>query len=142
MLTAAPVPTPSPSVTGALQQAYGVSGGASSGGTGTSGDLSLVSVAAAPQLDTAPASTPVPAPVIAAPEGSAAGVLAAPQTGTSLTDLLPQAPEDDGDDTPTSQLAAPDLATDADPLVDLAPAAFVLAASLGGMLMTGGRRTS
>jgi hypothetical protein len=61
--------------------------------------------------------------------------LACEGAGRSLADLLPQAPEDDGDDTPTAQLAAPDLATDAaaDPMVELAPAAFVLAASLGGI---------
>ena len=102
-----------------------------------------MSFTAAPQLDAAVAPEPVPAPVIAAPEGSAAGVLAGPQgTGTALEDLLPEAPQDQGDDQVPAQLAAPDLATDAapDPLVDLAPAAFVLSASLGGLLMAGRRR--
>ena len=87
----------------------------------------------------------MPAPVIAAPEGSPAGLVGAPQeSGTPLADLLPQPPEADGDEQATAQLAAPDLATDAaaDPLVDLAPAAFVLSASLGGLLMAGRRRTS
>ena len=126
----------------ALEQAYG----AYDLGSGTSGYLSLMSFTAAPQLDTAAGSDAVPAPVIAGPEGSAAGVLAAPQgPDNPLEDLLPSAPERDDDDTPPAQLAAPDLATDAaaaDPLVDLAPAAFVLSASLGGLLMAGRRRAS
>ena len=124
-----------------LEQAYG----ASTGGTGESGYLSLMSFAAAPQLDAATAPEPVPAPVIAAPEGSAAGVLAAAEGSEPLSDLLPQAPGGgDADDAVTAQLAAPDLATDAaaDPLVDLAPAAFVLSASLGGLLMAGRRRNA
>lgn len=137
VLTGAPVPSPTPTRDATLAQAYG----AFDLGTGDSGYLSLMSFTAAPQLGVGPA--PVPAPVIAAPEGSAAGVLAAPQ-GSALDDLLPRGAEDDGDDDPVAQLAAPDLATDAaaDPLVDLAPAAFVLSASLGGLLMAGRRRTS
>jgi hypothetical protein len=134
VLTGAPASTPTPTPT------YG----AFDLGTGTSGYLSLMSFTAAPQLDAALAPAPVPAPVIAAPEGSAAGVLAATQVpGTPLEDLLPQPPQDDADPAP-AQLAAPDLATDAetDPLVDLAPAAFVLSASLGGLLMAGRRRTA
>jgi hypothetical protein len=140
VLTGAPLPTPTPTLDGTLAQAYG----AVDLGTGTSGYLSLMSFTAAPQLDLAPAAQAVPAPVIAAPEGSAAGVLAAPEgTRTALEDLLPEAPEDGDDDSAPAQLAAPDLATDAaaDPLVDLAPAAFVLSASLGGLLMAGRRRT-
>lgn len=113
------------------------------------GDLSdgssLTSFTAAPRLGSAPAPEPVPAPVIAAPEGSAAGVLAdATGTRTPLDGLLPPAPEvREGGPVP-AQLAAPVLATDAaaDPLVDLAPAAFVLSASLGGLLMAGRRRPS
>ena len=141
MLTGTPLPSPVPVLDDTLDQAYG----AYDLGSGMSGYLSLMSFTAAPQLDAAPGSVPVPAPVIAAPEGSAAGVLAAPQgTRSLLEDLLPSAPEADADDTPPAQLAAPDLATDAaaDPLVDLAPAAFVLSASLGGLLMAGRRRTS
>jgi hypothetical protein len=139
VFTGAAVPTPVPTLAGSLEQAYG----AFDGGTGTSGYLSLMSFAAAPQLDAAAAPAPVPAPVIAAPEGSAAGVLAA-EGGTPLDDLLPARAADDGDEPVTAQLAAPDLATRtaADPLVDLAPAAFVLSASLGGLLMAGRRRTS
>jgi hypothetical protein len=123
-----------------LDQAYG----AVEGGSGTSGYLSLMSFAAAPQLDATPEPEVVPAPVIAAPEGSAAGLIAPPQeSGTPLDDLLPQPPGTGGDEPAPTQLAAPDLATDAaaDPLVDLAPAAFVLSASLGGLLMAGRRRT-
>jgi hypothetical protein len=139
VLTGAPVPTPGPVLADTLEQAYG----AYDLGTGSSGYLSLMSFTAAPQLDAAQGPAPVPAPVIAAPEGSAAGVLAAGQGSRSpLEDLLPQADSDD--DAVPAQLAAPDLATDAaaDPLVDLAPAAFVLSASLGGLLMAGRRRTS
>jgi hypothetical protein len=129
-------------LTETLEQAYG----SFELGSGTSDYLSLMSFTAAPSLDAALAPDPVPAPLIAPPEGSAAGLLAGPQgTGRTLDDLLPQAPQDTGagDDPVTAQLAAPDLATDAaaDPLVDLAPAAFVLAASLGGLLMAGRRRT-
>jgi hypothetical protein len=141
VLSGAPVPSPVPTLDATLAQAYG----AYDLGSGTSGYLSLMSFTAAPQLDVATAPQPVPAPVIAAPEGSAAGVLpGSGATGRSLDDVLPQVPEHDGDDDPTAQLAAPDLATDtaADPLVDLAPAAFVLSASLGGLLMAGRRRTS
>ena len=135
------MPQPTPSLDAVLDQAYG----AFDLGTGNSGYLSLMSFTAAPQLDTAIAAESVPAPVIAAPDGSAAGVLAAPQgSGTRLDDLLPAAPESSDDEPVTAQLAAPDLATDAaaDPLVDLAPAAFVLSASLGGLLMAGRRRRS
>jgi hypothetical protein len=140
VLTAAPVASPTPRLDDTLEQAYG----AVDLGTGTSGYLSLMSFTAAPQLDAAVAAEPVPAPVIAAPEGSAAGVLAAAQTtGTPLADLLPQPPADAGGDQVPAQLAAPDLARDAaDPLVDLAPAAFVLSASLGGLLVAGRRRSS
>ncbi len=128
-----------PTLDATLAQAYG----AVDLGTGDSGYLSLMSFTAAPQLDVAPSPEAVPAPVIAVPEGSAAGVLAAPQgSGSSLDDLLPEAPEQDDD--VVAQLAAPELATAtaADPLVDLAPAAFVLSASLGGLLMAGRRRTT
>ena len=141
VLTGASVPSPVPTLEQTLAQAYG----AYDLGSGTSDYLSLMSFTAAPQLDVAAAPQAVPAPVIAAPEGSAAGVLAGSSaTGGSLDDVLPQTPDHDGDDDPTAQLAAPDLATDtaADPLVDLAPAAFVLSASLGGLLMAGRRRTS
>ena len=140
LLSDAPVPSPGPELDDTLEQAYG----AYDLGTGTSGYLSLMSFTAVPQLDAAPGDDAVPAPVIAAPEGSAAGVLAAPEDARGrLEDLLPSAPERGGNDTPPAQLAAPDLATDtaADPLVDLAPAAFVLSASLGGLLMAGRRRT-
>jgi len=114
------------------------------GVTGWEGSLSLMSFAAAPQLDAGQGAAPVPAPVIAAPDGAAAGVLPAPEGSSRLSDLLPQAPEGDGDETAPAQLAAPDLAAEpaADPLVDLAPAAFVLSASLGGLLMAGRRRPS
>lgn len=111
-------------------------------GTGTTGTLALMSFAAAPQLD-AVGPEPVPAPLIAAPEGSSAGLLAPPQeAGRPLEGLLPQPPQHAGDEPGPAQLAAPDLSTDAaaDPLVDLAPAAFVLSASLGGLLMAGRRR--
>jgi hypothetical protein len=111
-------------------------------GTGTSGTLSLMSFTTAPQLPVAPAPAPVPAPVIAAPEGSPAGVLPPAEVARSpLEDLLAEPPEDTGRNV-TTQLAAPDLATDTanDPLVDLAPAAFVLSASLGGLLVAGRRR--
>ena len=141
VLVGTPAPRPTPSLDAALDQAYG----AFDLGTGSSGYLSLMSFTAAPQLDATVAPEAVPAPVIAAPEGSAAGVVAAPQgSGTRLEDLLPEAPEASDDEPVTAQLAAPDLATDAaaDPLVDLAPAAFVLSASLGGLLMAGRRRTS
>ena len=127
-----------PATTSTLEQAYG----AFELGTGTTGILSLMSFTAAPQLDPVERE-PVPAPLIAAPEGSAAGLLAPPQeAGTPLEGLLPQPPPDAGDAPGPAQLAAPDLATDAaaDPLVDLAPAAFVLSASLGGLLMAGRRR--
>ena len=131
---------PTPSLSGVLEQAYG----SFPAGSGTSGYLSLMSFAAAPQLDAASAPEPVPAPVIAAPEGSAAGVLPAPEGSDPLSELLPQVPEGEADETVTAQLAAPDLttATAADPLVDLAPAAFVLSASLGGLLMAGRRRSA
>jgi hypothetical protein len=141
VLTAAPAPSPLPTLGTTLDLAYG----AFELGTGSSGYLSLMSFAAAPSLDTAGAPEPVPAPVIAAPEGSAAGVLPADdRTGTPLEDLLPPAPGAADDEPVPAQLAAPELATDAaaDPLVDLAPAAFVLSASLGGLLMAGRRRTS
>jgi hypothetical protein len=139
VLSGAPLARPVPVLAETLEEAYG----AFDLGTGTSGYLSLMSFTAAPQLDAAVAPEPVPAPLIAAPEGSAAGVLAAPaETGSQLDDLLPQAPERTGDAEVPAQLAAPDLATDAtpDPLVDLAPAAFVLSASVGGLLMAGRRR--
>lgn len=138
VLTGAPDPVVTPALDGTLAQAYGAYDG------GSSGYVSLMSFAAAPRLDSAALPAPVPAPVIAAPEGSAAGVLAAPpRTGASLEDLLPQRPAQDDGGAP-AQLVAPDLLTDAsaDPLVDLAPAAVVLTASLGGLLVTGRRRRS
>jgi hypothetical protein len=142
-LTSAPAPSPWPSPTDAMQQAHGDVAGGDFSGTGTSGSLSLMSFASAPKLGAATAPEPVPAPVIAAPEGSPAGVLPTPEgMGTPLADRLPTPPEDHADEAVTAHLAAPDLANNAaaDPLVDLAPAAFVLSASLGGLLMAGRRR--
>lgn len=114
-------------------------------GSGSSGYLSLSAFTGAGAFT---ATTDVPEPVIADPVGAdpeiAAPEIAAPSTtGTAvalpspLSELLPGPPqtEDLAPELPTLAAPADMTSTSVDPLVEMAPAAFVLSASLGGLVL-------
>ncbi len=131
-----PAPATSPVLVG--PSSTGTTGGSSwsfgaAMGSGSSGYLSLSAFTGTGTS----AATDVPDPVIAAPQGSAAGAAAALGLPSPLADLLPEPTqtEDLAPQLPT--LGAPsDLSSSSvDPLVELAPAAFVLSASLGGLVL-------
>ena len=119
-----------PSAGGAIG---GWSSGAAAMGSGSSGYLSLSAF-----TGTGSAATDVPAPVIAAPQGVAAGTSgAALGLPSPLAGLLPEPTqtEDLAPQLPTLGAPSDMTSTSVDPLVELAPAAFVLSASLGGLVL-------
>jgi hypothetical protein len=113
------------------------------GGSGSSGYLPSLSWGTSTQLDPA-APAPVPAPVIAPPVGTTV-VASGERVPSRLLDEFLGAPQQatTAPDEETIVLAVPQRSstTAPDPLADLAPAAFFLAASLGGMLTAGRRRS-
>ena len=141
-------PAPVVPTTPGAEISAGTGSGSSGGflGNGRSGYLPSLSWGSSP-LSALAGPAPVPAPVIAPPVGIAAGTSGQLVALTSPLDRLlgrtatasgPQEAE------PATLLAVPSRSTTgaSDPLVDLAPAAFLLTAWLGSMLTSGRRRSS